>query len=39
MKVPEAVKRFQPDLILLDLLMADMEGSEVASRIRTDATI
>ena len=34
-----AVKRFQPDLILLDLLMADMEGSEVASRIRTDATI
>jgi len=39
MKVPEAVKRFQPDLILLDLLMAGMEGSEVASRIRTDATI
>jgi CheY-like chemotaxis protein len=33
----EAAKSFNPDLILLDIIMPDLEGSEVASRIKNDA--
>jgi len=29
-------KQFKPDLILLDILMPDMEGSEVASKLNED---
>lgn len=29
-------KQFKPDLILLDILMPDMEGSEVASQLNED---
>ena len=32
-----AAREFQPDLILLDILMEDMEGSEVASQLKNDA--
>jgi len=31
-----AAKQFKPDLILLDILMPDMEGSEVASQLNED---
>jgi len=31
-----AAKQFKPDLILLDILMPDMEGSEVASKLNED---
>lgn len=31
-----AAKKFNPDLILLDILMPDMEGSEVAFQIKND---
>ncbi len=31
-----AAKEFKPDLILLDILMPDMEGSEVASQLNED---
>lgn len=31
-----AAKEFMPDLILLDILMLDMEGSEVASQLKQD---
>ena len=34
-----AARQFNPDLILLDLLMLDMEGSEVASRLEKDASV
>ena len=30
-------KEFRPDLILLDILMQDMEGGEVASQLKDDA--
>ncbi|MCK9602954.1 MAG: response regulator [Candidatus Omnitrophica bacterium] len=29
-------KEFKPDLVLLDILMLDMEGSEVAYQLRSD---
>lgn len=32
----EAAKQFNPDLILLDILMPDMEGSEVAAQLSQD---
>ena len=32
----DAAKQFRPDLILLDILMPDMEGSEVASQLSDD---
>ena len=32
----EMVKKIMPDLILLDLRMSDMDGYEVAGRLRTD---
>jgi CheY-like chemotaxis protein len=32
----DAAKGFRPDLILLDILMPDMEGSEVASQLNED---
>lgn len=31
-----AAKQFEPDLVLLDIVMPDMEGSYVASQIRED---
>ncbi|OGW75569.1 MAG: hypothetical protein A2Z72_01470 [Omnitrophica bacterium RBG_13_46_9] len=33
---PSAVKQFKPDIILLDILMPDMEGNEVAYQIKSD---
>ncbi|MFH1753090.1 MAG: response regulator [Candidatus Omnitrophota bacterium] len=35
----EAIKEFRPDIVLLDIMMPDMDGSEVAERIREDAAI
>ncbi len=32
----EAAKQFKPDLILLDILMPDMEGSDVAAQLSED---
>ena len=32
----EAAKAFKPDLILLDVMMPDMDGSEVASLLREE---
>ena len=32
-------KKFKPDLILLDLLMPDMPGEELASQIREDESV
>lgn len=34
--VLNAAKVFKPDLILLDIIMPDIDGSEVASRLRSD---
>lgn len=31
-----AAKVFKPDLVLLDIVMPDVDGSEVASRLRSD---
>lgn len=33
-----AAREFKPDLILLDILMEDMEGSEVAVQLQNDAS-
>jgi len=32
-----AAREFKPDLILLDILMEDMEGSEVAAQLKNNA--
>lgn len=32
----DAAKAFNPDLIILDILMPDMEGSEVASQLKEE---
>lgn len=32
----EAARQFKPDLILLDILMPDMEGSDVAAQLSED---
>lgn len=31
-----SARRFKPDLMLLDIIMPDMEGTEVARRLRAD---
>ncbi|MEO0348440.1 MAG: response regulator [Cyanobacteria bacterium P01_A01_bin.15] len=36
--VMEAAKRYQPDLILLDLVMADINGIEVANYLKVEPT-
>jgi DNA-binding response OmpR family regulator len=34
-----AVRSFRPDLVLLDVMMPDADGSEIANAIRCDATV
>ena len=34
-----AVQEYRPDLILLDIIMPDMDGTEVINRIKEDANI
>lgn len=34
-----AVQEFRPDLIFLDIMMPDREGSEVAEQIRSDSVL
>ena len=34
-----AVRKTKPDLILLDIIMPDMDGNEIAYRIESDKTI
>lgn len=38
-KAFEAVSKFQPDLIILDIMMPKMDGYEVCQRIRADALL
>jgi CheY-like chemotaxis protein len=38
-KVFEVVREFNPDLILLDIMMPKMDGYEVCQRIRADASL
>ncbi len=35
----EAARAFQPDLVFLDIVMPDMEGSEVARQMQEDETL
>ena len=35
----QAAREFRPDLLILDICMPDMEGSEVLSRIREEADL
>lgn len=35
----ETARGFRPDLVLLDVMMPDMEGSDVAAAFRDDATL
>lgn len=32
----ESARKFRPDLILMDVMMTDMDGGEVASQIKSD---
>lgn len=34
-----AAKAFKPDLILLDIIMPDMDGSDIASELRKDDSV
>lgn len=35
----EAAQEFQPDLILCDIIMPDMEGTEVAAQVKADSAL
>jgi len=37
-KALDSVREFRPDLILLDIMMPDVSGEDVAQRIRSDVT-
>jgi CheY-like chemotaxis protein len=38
-RVLETARRFQPDLILLDLMMPELDGADVAAELQTDWTL
>ena len=38
-KAHEAAREFKPDLILLDIVMPKIDGGDVASKIRADASL
>lgn len=38
-RVLETARAFQPDLVLLDLIMPELDGAEVAAQLETDWTL
>ncbi len=39
MNVPAVILRFKPDLVFLDVMMPDIDGGEVASKVVSDESI